>query len=372
MEPRTSEMSITIPYANLYNEYTEARTVISQAIERCIANSSFIGGEEVQNFENTWKRYTRAEDCAGVSSGTSALMLALWAVGVRPGHEVLVPSMSFIASAECASQINARPRFVDIDQHYLMDLDHLESQITEKTKAIIVVDLYGQTVDMEKLRRIADGIPIIQDAAQSAGCLYRGTPICSHADLTCFSFYPGKNLSAMGDAGAVTGSRELIAIVKMLRDHGRKEKYVHETIGWNERLDAMQAAIITAKFNHLDDWNNRRRKNASVYYDILSSCDKIGLPKINSDVSTHVYNQFVITTDRRDELKQFLLTRGIETGVQFPLALHQQPVYSRISGQTSFPNSEKLAATCLSLPVHAHIIPDQVRTVANSIMEFFN
>ena len=365
-------MSITIPYANLYNEYTEAKREIDQAIERCIRNSSFIGGEEVTNFENIWKRYTLAEDCAGVSSGTSALMLALWAVGVRPGNEVLVPAMSFIASAECASQIHARPRFVDIDQYYTMDLDHLESLITEKTKAIIVVDLYGQTVDMERLRKIADGIPIIQDAAQSAGCQYRGTPIGSHADLTCFSFYPGKNLSAMGDAGAVTGSRELVGIVKMLRDHGRKEKYLHETIGWNERLDAMQAAILSAKFNFLDQWNDRRRKNASAYYDVLSSCDKIGLPKVNSDVSSHVYNQFVITTDRRGDLKQYLLDRGIETGIQFPRALHQQPVYSRISGQTSFPQSERLAETCLSLPVHAHMIPDQARTVANAIMEFFN
>jgi len=372
MEPRTSKMPITIPYANLYNEYLEVKNPVDQAIERCITNSSFIGGEEVQNFENTWKQYTQAEDCAGVSSGTSALMLALWAVGVRPGHEVIVPSMSFIASAECVSQINARPRFVDIDQYYLMNLDHLESLITERTKAIIVVDLYGQTVDMEKLKDIANGIPIIQDAAQSSGCQYKGTPIGSHADLTCFSFYPGKNLSAMGDAGAVTGSQKLVSTVKMLRDHGRTEKYVHETIGWNERLDAMQAAILSAKCDYIDMWNDRRRKNASVYYDILSSCDKIVLPKVNSDVSTHVYNQFVITTDRREELKQFLLDKGIETGIQFPLALHQQPVYSKVFGQTSFPNSEKLAATCLSLPVHAQIVPEQARTVANAIIEFFN
>jgi len=372
VETRTSKMSITIPYANLYNEYLEAKTPVDQAIERCILNSSFIGGEEVLNFETAWKNYTQSEDCAGVSSGTSALMLSLWAVGVRPSDEVLVPSMSFVASAECASQLNARPRFVDIDQYYTMDLDQIESTLTNKIKAIIVVDLYGQTVDMKKLKEVANGIPIIQDAAQSSGCKYLGNSIGSQADLTCFSFYPGKNLSAMGDAGAVTGRYELVKLVKMLRDHGRKEKYVHESIGWNERLDSMQAAILSAKLDYLDTWNKRRTENASVYYNMLSSCDKIQLPKVNSDVSTHVYNQFVITTDQRNELKEFLLSRGIETGIQFPLALHKQPVYARMAGADSFPNSENLADTCLSLPVHAQITTAQVETVANAILDFFN
>ena len=372
MEPRTSKMPITIPYANLYNEYLEVKTPVDQAIERCISNSSFIGGEEVIKFETAWKDYTQSEDCAGVSSGTSALMLSLWAVGVRPADEVIVTSMSFIASAECASQLNARPRFVDIDQYYTMDLDQIESNLTNKTKAIVVVDLYGQTVDMKKLRRIANGIPIIQDAAQSSGCRYLGNSIGNQADLTCFSFYPGKNLSAMGDAGAVTGRQELVKLVKMFRDHGRKEKYVHETVGWNERLDSMQAAILSAKLDYLDVWNDRRIKNASVYYNILSGCDKIELPKVNSDVSTHVYNQFVIATNQRNELKEFLLSRGIETGIQFPLALHKQPVYARMAGADSFPNSERLADTCLSLPVHAQITTAQVETVADSILDFFN
>ena len=372
MEPRTSKMPITIPYANLYNEYLEVKTPVDQAIERCILNSSFIGGEEVIKFETAWKDYTQSEDCAGVSSGTSALMLSLWAVGVRPADEVIVTSMSFIASAECASQLNARPRFVDIDQYYTMDLDQIESNLTNKTKAIVVVDLYGQTVDMKKLRRIANGIPIIQDAAQSSGCRYLGNSIGNQADLTCFSFYPGKNLSAMGDAGAVTGRQELVKLVKMFRDHGRKEKYVHETVGWNERLDSMQAAILSAKLDYLDVWNDRRIKNATVYYNILSGCDKIELPKVNSDVSTHVYNQFVIATNQRNELKEFLLSRGIETGIQFPLALHKQPVYVRMAGADSFPNSERLADTCLSLPVHAQITTAQVETVANAILDFFN
>jgi len=364
-------MSVTIPYANLYSEYTEIKPLVDQAIERCIRTSAFIGGVEVQNFETAWKDYTQAEDCAGVSSGTSALTLALLALGVGPGDEVIVPSMSFVASAECASQIHAVPVFVDVDQYHTLDLDQVAAQITSKTKAIIFVDLYGQTVDIHKLKQIAGNIPLIQDAAQSSGCQYKGTPVGSHADLTCFSFYPGKNLSAMGDAGAVTGRKDLIALIRMLRDHGRREKYVHEMVGWNERLDAVQAAIVSVKIDFLDVWNERRRQNANVYYDMLANCAHIGLPKVNSTVSTHVYNQFVITTARRDELKQFLLTQGIETGIQFPLALHQQPVYAELAGQHSFPVSEQLASVCLSLPVHAHIDTDQAATVATAVLDFF-
>lgn len=299
-------------------------------------------------------------------------MLALLAVGVGHGDEVIVPSMSFVASAECASQIHAVPVFVDVDQYHTLDLDQVAAKITDKTKAIIFVDLYGQTVDIQKLKKIAGNIPIIQDAAQSAGCRYKETPVGSHADLTCFSFYPGKNLSAMGDAGAVTGRKDLIALIRMLRDHGRKEKYVHEIVGWNERLDAMQAAILSVKINFLDTWNNRRQQNAEVYHNMLSICNQIELPKINSAVSTHVYNQFVITTNKRDELKQFLLAQGIETGIQFPLALHQQPVYLALAGQQSFPLSERLSAVCLSLPVHAHIDTEQATTVATAVLDFFN
>jgi dTDP-4-amino-4,6-dideoxygalactose transaminase len=361
-------MQITIPYANLFQEYTEAKTSIDAAIKRCIDNSSFIGGVEVENFETQWKQYTHAEDCAGVSSGTSALMLALLAVGIKPGDEVIVPSMSFISTAECVSQIGAVPCFVDIDQYYTMDLDLIKPVITDKTRAIIFVDLYGQTIDLERLRSLAPGIPLIQDAAQSAGCRYLGQPIGSQADLTCFSFYPGKNLGAMGDAGAVTGSQELVTKIKMLRDHGRKEKYLHEIVGWNERLDSMQAAILSAKFDFLDTWNQRRVKHAQQYIELLRHCDKIELPRSNQ-VSSHVYNQFVIRTDRRDDLYAYLLDQGIQAGIQFPRAMHQQPVY-----QTSvrLPNSERLSAGCISLPVHAQLQSGDVDRVAQAVLDFFS
>jgi dTDP-4-amino-4,6-dideoxygalactose transaminase len=361
-------MQITIPYANLFQEYTEAKTSIDAAIKRCIDNSSFIGGVEVENFENQWKQYTHAEDCAGVSSGTSALMLALLAMGIKPGDEVVVPSMSFISTAECVSQIGAVPCFADIDQYYTIDLDQIKTVITDKTRAIIFVDLYGQTIDLERLRSLAPGIPLIQDAAQSAGCRYLGQPVGSQADLTCFSFYPGKNLGAMGDAGAVTGSQELVTKIKMLRDHGRKEKYLHEIVGWNERLDSIQAAILLAKFDFLDAWNQKRAEHAQQYIELLRHCDKIELPRSNQ-VSSHVYNQFVICTDRRDDLYAFLLDQGIQAGIQFPRAMHQQPVYQT---SVSLPNSERLSAECISLPVHAQLRSGDVDRVAQAVLDFFN
>jgi dTDP-4-amino-4,6-dideoxygalactose transaminase len=361
-------MQITIPYANLFQEYTEAKSSIDAAIKRCIDNSSFIGGAEVENFETKWKQYTHAEDCAGVSSGTSALMLSLLAVGVGPGDEVVVPSMSFISTAECVSQIGAIPRFVDIDQYYTMDLDQIKPAITDKTRAIIFVDLYGQTIDLERLRVLAPGIPLIQDAAQSAGCRYLDRPVGNQAELTCFSFYPGKNLGAMGDAGAVTGSQALIAKIKMLRDHGRKEKYLHEIVGWNERLDSLQAAILSAKFDFLDVWNQRRVEHARQYTELLRHCNEIVLPQLNK-VSSHVFNQFVICTDRRDDLYASLLDQGIQAGIQFPRAMHQQPVYQTTM---SLPNSERLSAGCISLPVHAHLCPGDVDVVAQAVLDFFS
>jgi dTDP-4-amino-4,6-dideoxygalactose transaminase len=354
-----------ITYADLHQEFVECKEM-SSAIDRCIANSSFINGPEVQKFEQDWATYTNSDACAGVSSGTSALMLALLAVGVKPGDHVIVPSMSFISTAEVVSQIGAIPVFADIDNYYLLDLLHVKSLITDRVRAIIFVDLYGQTIDIEYLQTIAPGIPLIQDAAQSAGCKYLNRPIGNLVHATCFSFYPGKNLSAIGDAGAVTGPKHIVDQVKLLKDHGRREKYVHEVVGWNERMDSIHAAVLTAKIPYLDCWNQRRIDNANVYRTELQFVDKIKLPTVNS-VSSHVYNQFVITLQNRDALREFLLSKDIETGIQFPLAMHQQPVYKTT---LKLPIAEHLAAHCLSLPIHPHMTKQDVVRVCNAIKEF--
>jgi dTDP-4-amino-4,6-dideoxygalactose transaminase len=356
-----------IPYADLHSEYLECQVEVDTAIARCIANSSFINGPEVLNFEQQWASYTCSPACAGVSSGTSALMLALLAVGVGSGDEVIVPTMSFIATAEVVNQIGATPIFADVDKYYTLDLNTVANSITERTRAIVFVDLYGQTVDIDQLKTIAGDVPLIEDAAQASGCRYLGQPVGNLVAATCFSFYPGKNLSAIGDAGAVTGSAELVARIKMLRDHGRTQKYVHEIIGWNERLDGLQAAVLAAKLPYLDRWNSRRQQNAQVYQEHLKDCADIVLPALNP-ASNHVYNQFVICTPHRDNLRQFLLDYNIETGIQFPLAMHQQPVYATAD---RLPGAELLASTCLSLPVHAQLTADEICHVADLVKYFF-
>ena len=208
---------------------------------------------------------------------------------------------------------------------------------------------------------------LIEDAAQAQGSLYKGRKAGSLADIACFSFYPGKNLSAIGDAGAVTGRKDLIDIIQMIKDHGRKEKYLHELTGWNERLDAVQAAVVSAKIDYLDRWNQRRQANADIYFELLANCDHIQLPKLNP-VSSHVYNQFVITTKQRNELKEFLSNKGIEAGIQFPLAMHQQPVYA---SEVNLPVAENLAARCLSLPVHAQLNTNEIEYVCELVRQFF-
>lgn len=356
-----------IPYANLHSEYLECQMEVDQAIARCLANSSFINGPEVLNFEQQWATYANSPACAGVSSGTSALMLALLAVGVQPGTEVIVPTMSFIATAEVVSQIGATPVFIDVDEYYTLDIAQIADAITPNTRAIVFVDLYGQTIDIDWLKAVAGAIPVIEDAAQASGCRYRGQAIGNLVDATCFSFYPGKNLSAVGDAGAVTGSPELVERIKMLRDHGRREKYTHEMVGWNERLDGLQAAVLSAKLPYLDRWNHRRQCNAEVYLQLLADVPEIQLPPHNP-ASNHVYNQFVIKTDRRDQLRKYLADLNVEAGIQFPLAMHQQPVYATAD---QLPRAEDLAARCLSLPVHAQLHPDEIKHVCELVRQFF-
>ena len=361
---------MSIEIAELYKEYQLNQGAIDAAIKRCIANSSFINGPEVEAFEAEFAAYTGAQAVAGVSSGTSALLLAIQALGVQAGDEVIVPSMSFISTAEVVTQLDATPVFVDVDVNYhCINIDQVEAAITDKTRAIIFVNLYGQTVDQQQLREIADryGLALVEDAAQSAGCYYDGEMIGGVADATCYSFYPGKNLSAMGDAGAVTGAPEVVERIRMLRDHGRKEKYVHTLAkGWNERLDGMQAAIVRAKLPMLDMYNKCRRQIANYYIENLSGV--VAVPQTNP-CSSHVYNQFVIQSAHRDDLQRFLEHRGIKAGIQFPLGMHQQPVYN--TGQ-SLPVTEYLAETCLSLPVHPFVTEEDMEYVVDSVKSFYS
>jgi dTDP-4-amino-4,6-dideoxygalactose transaminase len=293
-------------------------------------------------------------------------MLALDSLGIGPGDEVIVPAMSFIATAEVVSQLGATPVFVDIDLRYTIDINSVEPAITKATKAIIFVDLYGQTVDLYALKNAAKDIPLIRDAAQSAGSEYLAGNPERYVYASCWSFYPGKNLSGMGDAGAVTGSKEMCAKIRYLRDHGRTEKYVHTGRGWNERMDGLQAAIIRAKMPFMKKWNKRRQHNANLYRQHITNVF-VTMPEVNP-ASTHVYNQFVIKVKDRDGLRAYLAENNIETGLQFPMGMHEQPVYKDLG--YICPMASILGMRCISLPVHPYMSDEDIAKVALHVQEF--
>jgi dTDP-4-amino-4,6-dideoxygalactose transaminase len=313
-----------------------------------------------------------AKDAVGVSSGTGALLLALLAVGVQPGDEVITTGHTFIATAEAVSRIGARPVFVDIDPRtYNLDPNQVESAITEHTRVILAVHLYGQPAALNPLRDIATlhGLWLIEDAAQAIGAEYEEERCGSIGDLACFSFYPSKNLGAYGDAGAVTGNDEtLLARVRKLRDHGRISKYEHDELGFGQRIDAIQAAILGAKLPHLESWTEARRSHAHLYNELLSGAE-VETP-FESENVRHVYHLYVIRTARRDAMLQHLRVRGIDAGIHYPIPVHRQPVYLKLGyGDVSLPIAEKAVGEILSLPMYPELRPEQIEFVAQAVKE---
>lgn len=307
-----------------------------------------------------------------MASGTAALHLAMVAIGIGPGDEVITAAHTFIATTEPVSQIGARPVFVDIQPDtYNLDPSRVEQAITPRTKAIVPVNLYGQPVEMEPLREIASrrGLWLIEDAAQSHAAEYKGKRSGSLGDLGCFSFYPGKNLGAYGDAGAVTGNDEsLLARVRKLRDHGRTSKYEHDEIGFGERLDALQAAILAAKLPHLERWTEARRGHARLYNELLADSDVI-TPFESPDVR-HVYHLYVIRTPRRDAVLEYLKSKGIGAGIHYPVPLHRQPAYLKQGyGEVSLPVTEQIADKIISLPMYPELRQEQIEYVARALKE---
>ena len=361
---------IKVPYANLYRLYNRYKNSIDLRIKDCIENSQFINGTQVQEFENSLTEYF-GKTSIGVASGTAAQQLSLLACGIGPGDEVIVPSMTFFSTAETVNQVGATPVFCDITlDDYNIDIEKIEPLITEKTKAIMPVDLYGQQANYPALKKICKdyNLFLIQDSAQSFCSKQYHNPIGHSSDLSIHSFYPGKNLDCMGDGGGVTGRPDLIEKIKLLKDHGRTEKYVHLQIGWNHRLDGLQAAILNAKLPHVDEMNKSRVSNATYYLDRLKDTLLI-LPK-TQPYNTHVYNQFCVLYNNRDDLKSFLYKKGIECGIQFPLGCHMQPAYKNY--KCNLPVTEQVAKTCLSLPVFPFMTIQELEYVSDSILEYFS
>ena len=359
------------PLVDLNAQYQSIKKEIDAAMGRVIKNSAFIGGSEVRQFEEEFAAFCGAEACVGVGNGTDALYLTLRALEIGPGDEVITVSHTFVATAEAITLAGARPVFVDISQDtMLMSPDALESAITSRTRAIIPVHLYGQPCDMDRISEIAGrhGLKVIEDAAQAHGARWRGQRVGTLGDVGCFSFYPGKNLGAYGDGGAVV-SREpdLVSKIRMLANHGRREKYVHELEGVNSRLDGLQAAILRVKLAHMEAWNAARRAHAAQYMNILAETG-IRLPAVKEHAEP-VWHLFVIRVLDRDQLRAELAEVGISTGVHYPLPLHRQPAFTYLGmSEGSLPVTEVVASEVLSLPMFPELTQEQIQHLGEALL----
>jgi len=365
---------MNIPFLDLKIQYKAIQDEVLPVITEAMSNAAFVGGPQVSGFEEEFASFCESKYCVGVGSGTDALRFALIAAGVGRGDEVITVPNTFIATTEAISQVGARPVFVDIlPDTFTMDVAQLEEAITEKTKAIIPVHLYGQPVDMDPLLETAHrhNISVIEDACQAHGALYNGRKAGSMGLAGCFSFYPGKNLGAYGEGGAVVTNDESIARkIKMIRDHGQAKKYFHDFEGYNGRLDAIQAAVLRIKLKRLEKWNSERRENAKYYNELLSDVPGVKTP-VEAGYARSVYHLYVILVDDRDRLQKFLGEKGIGTGLHYPVPLHLQKAYRHLGyNKGSFPVVEETAERLLSLPMFPELTKNQIEHVVTSIREF--
>lgn len=365
-----------IPLVDLHAQYESIKPEIDAAIQRTIDRTAFILGPEAKQFEDRFAEFCGVKHAIGLDSGTAALHLALIALNIGAGDEVITTAHTFVATSEPISLVGARPVFVDIDPRtYNMDPHQLEAAITPRTKAIIPVHLYGQPAEMDLILDIArkHNIPVIEDAAQAHGATYRDRKIGTLATMACFSFYPGKNLGAYGDAGALTtNDDDLNKKIRMLRDHGRTTKYEHEITGYGYRLDGIQGAILDAKLKHLPDWNAARRSHADYYTELLSNVDDSIVTPYEPSHLKSVYHLYVIRTRKRDELLQYLKTQDIEAGIHYPVPLHMQPVYKNLGYHPGdFPQTEQASREILSLPLYPELSHAQMEHVVETMRQFY-
>lgn len=373
-----------VPFLDLKIQYQSLKSEVNNAIQNVLDNTAFILGPSVENFEKDFATAHNVNYCIGTSSGTDANHLVLWGLGIKPGDEVIIPANTFIATAWGATLCGATPVFVDCHpESYNIDPSQIENAITDKTKAIVAVHLYGQSADLDPLREIASkhNLFLVEDAAQAHLAEYKGKPVGGLSSAASFSFYPGKNLGAYGEAGAVTTNHEeLFNRVKKLREHGQSKKYYHATFGHNYRMEGIQGAVLGVKLKYLNEWTNGRRKVANKYYELLSNVDEIILPK-EMTYAKHVYHLFVVQVkglkgkdgnQLRDELKDFLTEKEIGVGLHYPVPLHLQACFSELGYKKGdFPVTEKLAETGLSLPMFPELTDEQIEYVVENIKKFF-
>ena len=362
-----------VPYLDLKAQYLAHREEFDTAIQKVIDKTAFAGGPFVQKFEEDFAEYCQTKHAIGVSSGTSALWIALLALGVGPGDEVITTPNTFIATAEAISFAGATPVFVDIDeQTYNIDPAAIEAAITPKTKALIPVHLFGQMADMAPIMAIAKKhkLFVIEDASQAHGAYYNGRRAGSMADAGCFSFYPGKNLGAFGEAGGiVTNNSELAAKMRMIRDHGQSKKYHHRIVGWNGRMDGIQGAVLSVKLKYIDQWNELRRQHAHQYDNLLMTLPDVITPFVAS-YGTPVYHIYPVRVAHRDEVLSAMGKLGARCGIHYPVPLHLQEAYTDLGyKEGDFPISERCSSEYLSLPMFPELTPSQILHVATSLKE---
>lgn len=362
-----------IPFVDLITQYRTIQPEINAAVFEIINMTAFIGGKAVNDFEQAFAAYCEAKHCVALSNGIDALYLAMKALGLGPGDEVITVPNTFIATSEAITRTGASIRFVDVNSDTMnMDVEKIEAALTPRTKAIVPVHLYGQPADMEAINDRAQrhGLFVIEDAAQAHGARYHGKRVGSLGNIACFSFYPGKNLGAYGDAGAVvTNDGKLAERIRQFSNHGRLTKYEHAVEGYNHRCDGLQTAILQTKLKYLDRWNAARRAHATLYNKFFQSVDGVKTPVELPGVEP-IYHLYVIEVDNRERVLQALAQKDIEAGIHYPLPLHLQPAYKHLGLRAgSFPVTEKAASRILSLPMYAELTTAMVEYVAATVIE---
>jgi dTDP-4-amino-4,6-dideoxygalactose transaminase len=360
-----------IPLVDLAAQHRQIADEVARAFAGILETTSFILGKEVKQFEEAFAAFVGAKHCIGVGNGTDALELALRAAGIGPGDEVILPANTFIATPLAVARSGATPVLVDCDSvHYMLDIEEAAAKITPRTRAVMPVDLYGQVAPMEKLEHLATkhGIKIIEDAAQAQGAKRNGRGAGTFGDVAGTSFYPGKNLGAYGDAGAVTtNSDEVAAKVRALRNYGSEVKYHHPETGFNSRLDTLQAAVLLAKLKRLAGWNQQRREAAARYGELLRDVPGLTLPSTDAG-NEHIWHLYVVRVPRRDEVLKKLNAAGIGAGIHYPIPVHLQGAFKYLRlGPGSFPVAERTAGEILSLPMFAEITAEQQTRVAEGL-----